>query len=108
MKSNEEKDKQFFDVVAKVRPLLYKVKTRKILIRRTKNGFYLRAKLPAEKVQKIGLELFQLHTEHILIHYDFTTEILEFRYNRISNPLDDKPVSDTTDSNGKEFSPSNN
>jgi hypothetical protein len=106
--SEENQDKHFFDVVAKVRPLLYKVKTRKILIRKSKNGFYLRAKISSEKVKQIGLELFQLHTEHILIHYDFTTEILEFRYNRISNPLDDKPISDTTDSNGKEFSPSDN
>lgn len=108
MKTDEQKDKEFFDVVAKVRPLLYSVKTRKILIRRTKDGFYLRTKISADKVKKIGLELFQLHTEHILIHYDFTNEVLEFRYNRVSNPLADKPLSDTTDSNGNEFSPSNN
>jgi hypothetical protein len=101
-------DQHFFDIVAKVRPLLYKAKTRKILIRKTKNGFYLRARLRADKIKDIGLELFQLSTEHILINYDPINETIEFRYNRVSNPLDDKPFSDTTDSNGKEFSPSNN
>lgn len=105
---SENQDQHFFDVVAKVRPLLYKVKTRKILIRRTKDGFYLRAKLPAKQIEKIGLELFQFSSEHILINYDTANETIEFRYNRVSNPLNDKPFSDTTDSNGKEFSPSDN
>lgn len=102
------KDQHFFDVVEKVRPILAKIKDQKVSISKTKEGFELTAKLPSKFIPKIGVQLFQFVTDHIHINYDTINEIITFRYTRIPNHVADKPIPKAGDSNGQEFSPSNN
>ena len=85
-----EKKKQILEVIDQLKPVLSNIKLAlaKFTLQRTKTGEYIfRMKISAKKMKRIGIEVFSLSTEKILINYEFNTETLEIRTVRNTNEI---------------------
>jgi sucrose-6-phosphate hydrolase SacC (GH32 family) len=77
-----EKKKQILETIEQLKPFLSNIKLTlaKFSLQRTKTGEYIfRMKIAAKKMKRIGIEVFSLSNEKILITYEFNTETLEIR-----------------------------
>ena len=85
-----EKKQQILEVLEKLKPILSNIKLAltKFSLHRTKTGEYIfRIKISAKKMKRIGIEVFSLSNEKILINYEFNTEMLEIRTIRHTNEI---------------------
>jgi hypothetical protein len=85
-----EKKKIILETVDKLKPFLSNIKIvlSKFSLQRTKTGEYIfRMKISAKKMKRIGVEVFSLSNDKILINYEFNTEVLEIRTVRNTNEI---------------------
>ena len=90
LKTMSEKKKIILETVEQLKPFLSNIKIAlgKFTLQRTKTGEYIfRMKISAKKMKRIGVEVFSLSNEKILINYEFNTEVLEIRTVRNTNEI---------------------